>query len=76
MPKEGVGMCTIVICLLQAAVLLSYIPNVLCAVLQVAAKVLAYYAQCCRKLCSSVIIHSVIVLLVLMLRALHKEPGL
>ena len=62
--------------LLQATVLLFYIPNVLSAALQVAAKVPTYYAQSCRKLQSDVVMHSTIVLLVLNGRALHKEPGL
>ena len=56
--------------------LLFYIPNVLCAVLRVAAKVLIYYAQCYKKLHSDGIMHCTIVLLLLKGRALHKGPAL
>ena len=62
--------------LLQATVLLSYIPNVLSAELQVASKVLMYHVQCYKKLNSNVIMHSTLVLLVLKGRALNKRPGL
>ena len=58
MPREGVGMCTIVV---QATVLWSYTPNVLCSALQVAAKVPMYYTQCCKKLQCSIVMHSTIV---------------
>ena len=60
----------------QATELLSLVPNVLCAVLQIAATVLVYYAQCYKKLCYNVVIHSYIVLLALKGRALYKGPGL
>ena len=73
MPRESVGMCTIVV---QAIVLWSYAPNVLCAALKLATKVPIYYAQCCKKLQCSLVMHSTIVLLVLKCRALYKEPGL
>ena len=61
--------------LLQATVLLSYVPNILCAKLKVAAKILMYYAQCCKKLHSNIVIYSIIVLLALKGRALYKWPG-
>ena len=48
--------------LLQATILLSYIPNVLYTALQVAAKVLMYYMQCCKKLHSNVLVYVIIVL--------------
>ena len=60
----------------QATVLLSYIPNVQSVALQVAAKVPMYYAQCYKKLCYSVVMHSTIVPLVLKGRALYKGRGL
>ena len=62
--------------LLKATVLLSYIPNVLSAALQVAAKVPTYYAQCCRKLQCNIVVHSTIIILVLNGRAIYKGPGL
>ena len=62
MPRESVGMSTIVVHCYRATVLLLKVPNVLCAALQVAATVL--------------MLHSTIVLLVLRCRALHKGPGL
>ena len=76
MPRESVGMSTIVVHCYRATVLLLEVPNVLCAALQVAATVLMYYTQCYGKLCYSVVMHSTIVLLVLLCRALHKGPGL
>ena len=80
MPRESVGMSTIVVRCYRATVLLLKVPNVLCAALQVAAIVLMYYMQCYGKLRYNVVIHvvmhSTIVLLVLRCRALHKGPGL
>ena len=46
MPRESVGMSTIVVHCYKATVLLLKVPNVLCAALQVAATVLMYYMQC------------------------------
>ena len=65
MPREDVCMYTIVVyyyiqlyyCLLD--------PNVLCSALQVAAKRLTLYVQCCKKLHSNAVMHSTIVLSVL-----------
>ena len=57
--------------LLQATILLSYAPNVLYEVLQVASKVPTYYAQCFKKLNSYVVIHSIIVPSELKVRALN-----
>ena len=62
--------------LLQEILLLSYVPNILYAVLQVAAKVLIYYAQCYKKLHFNGLVYYIIILLVLKDRALHKGPGL
>ena len=76
MPRESVGMSTIVVRCYKATVLLLKVPNVLCTALQVAATVLMYYTQCYRKLRYNVVMHSTIVLLVLRCRALHKGPGL
>ena len=76
MPRESVGMSTIVVCCYKATVLLLKVPNILCAVLQVAATVLMYYMQCYRKLRYNVVMHSTIVLLVQRCRALYKGPGL
>ena len=76
MPRESVGMSTIVVRCYRATVLLLKVPNVLCAALQVAAIVLMYYTQCYGKLHYHVVMHSTIVLLVLLYRALHKGPGL
>ena len=76
MPRESVGMCTIVVHCYRATVQLLKVPNILCAALQVAATVLMYYTQYYRKLCYNVVMHSTIVLLVLLCRALHKGPGL
>ena len=76
MPRESVGMSTIVVRCYRATVLLLKVPNVLCAALQVAATVLMYYMQCYGKLRYHVVMHSTIVLLVLLCRALHKGPGL
>ena len=73
MPREGVLMCTIVV---QAIVLWSYAPNVLCAALQVAAKVPTCYVQCCKKLQCGVVMYSNIVLFVSKCRALYKGHGL
>ena len=56
----------------QATVLLSEIPDVLYAALQVAATVLTYNVQCYKKLHSNVVIYSTIVLLLQKGRALHK----
>ena len=76
MPRESVGMSTIVVRCYRATVLLLKVPNVLCATLQVAAIVLMYYTQCYGKLRYHVVMHSTVVLLVLLCRALHKGPGL
>ena len=62
MPRESVGMSTIVVRCYRATVLLLKVPNVLCAALQVAATVLMYYMQCSGKLRYNVVIHSTIVL--------------
>ena len=62
--------------LLQATILLPYRTNVLCATLQVAAKVPTYYAQCYTKLHLDVARHSANILLVLIVKALHKGYGL
>ena len=51
--------------LLKATVILYYVPNVLSSALQVAVKVPMYYVQCCKKLHSNVVMHSIIVLFVL-----------
>ena len=76
MPRESVGMSTIVVRCYRATVLLLKVPKVLCAALQVADIVLMYYTQCYGKLRYHVVMHSTIVLLVLLCRALHKGPGL
>ena len=76
MPRESVGMSTIVVHHYEATVLLLKVPNVLYAALQVAATVLMYYTQCYGKLHYNVVMHSTIVLLVLRCRVLHKGPGL
>ena len=76
MPRESVGMSTIVVRRYTATVLLLKVPNILCAVLQVAAIVLMYYTQCYGKLRYNVVMHSTIVVLVRRYRALHKGPGL
>ena len=76
MPRESVGMSTIVVRCYRATVLLLKVPNILCAALQVAVIVLIYYTQCYGKLRYHVVMHSTIVLLVLLCRALHKGPGL
>ena len=62
MPRESVGMSTIVVRCYEATVLLLKVPNVLCAALQVAATVLMYYMQCYGKLRYNVLIHSTIIL--------------
>ena len=62
MPRESVGMSTIVVCCYEATVLLLKVPNVLCAALQVAATVRMYYMQCYGKLRYNVVIHSTIIL--------------
>ena len=50
------------IILLQVIILLYYIPNVPCAVLQVAANVPTYCAQCHKKLHSNIVMHCIIIL--------------
>ena len=62
--------------LLKVTRLLFYVPNVLCTALQVAIKVPMYYAQSCKKLYSDIVMQTIILLLVLKVRALHKGPGL
>ena len=62
MPRESIGMSTIVVRCYKATVLLLKVPNVLCTALQVAATVLMYYMQCYGKLHYNVVIHSTIIL--------------
>ena len=62
MPREGIGMSTIVIRCNRQLYYCSKYPT--------------YYAQCYRKLRYNAVMHSTIVLLLLKCIALHKGPGL
>ena len=57
--------------LLQAIVLVSYGTNILCTVLQVAAKVPMYHVQNCTKLHLGIVRHGTILQLVLMVKTLY-----
>ena len=62
MPREGVDMCTTIVCCYRQLYYCLMYPM--------------YYAQCYKKLHSNGLMHCTIVLLVLKGIALHKGPGL